>query len=169
MSFELRSYKIPDNLPPLYSDASLTRPLLCLHKQRLNDNCMVVLKFRAVIEKCGNISKYRCFCSIDSIKLRELFVMFSNLNDKWVFYRERTVESTVLTGCEMEIQELMKQIDGTISAQKIEWQNKLQAANNKLSLKEQEFLIQKTTIEQKNAEVSNCVWTDIGIRAISIE
>lgn len=69
----------------------------------------------------------------------------------------------------MEIQELMKQIDGTISAQKIEWQNKLQAANNKLSLKEQEFLIHKTTIEQKNAEVSNYVWSDIGIRTISID
>jgi hypothetical protein len=55
---------------------------------------------------------------------------------------------------ELEIKNLLKQIDTMIHHKKLRWERQKQDLDNKLQLREQEFQLQKTALEQKNEEVN---------------
>lgn len=54
---------------------------------------------------------------------------------------------------ELEIKNLLKQIDTMIHHKKLRWERQKQDLDIKLQLKEQEFQLLKSSIEQKNNEV----------------
>ena len=65
----------------------------------------------------------------------------------------RLRDSSILSSCEAEVQELMRQVDLMVDARKQEWANERQSLLAKLSVREQEAVIQKATLSQKNSEV----------------
>ena len=69
------------------------------------------------------------------------------LGDSWI------KKNSVLSSCESEIQELMRQIDIMVQGRKAEWEQEKQALTARLEVREQEYLIQKATLDQKHQEV----------------
>lgn len=60
----------------------------------------------------------------------------------------------MLSGCEVELQELMRQIDLMVQQKKLDWETERQRLQARLDVREQEYHIQKATLEQKHQEVS---------------
>jgi len=65
----------------------------------------------------------------------------------------RLRDSSILSSCEAEVQELMRQVDMMVDARKQEWAKERQSLLSKLDIREQEAAIQKATLLQKNSEV----------------
>ena len=65
----------------------------------------------------------------------------------------RLRDSSILSSCEAEVQELMRQVDLMVDARKQEWAKERQSLLAKLDIREQEAAIQKATLSQKNSEV----------------
>ena len=65
----------------------------------------------------------------------------------------RLRDSSILSSCEAEVQELMRQVDLMVDARKQEWANERRSLLAKLDIREQETAIQKATLSQKNSEV----------------
>ncbi|XP_029472019.1 centrosomal protein of 63 kDa isoform X3 [Rhinatrema bivittatum] len=64
-------------------------------------------------------------------------------------------ESTggLLTTCEAELQELMRQIDIMVAHKKLEWESQMQALSSRLELREQELTSVREMLEQRDREV----------------
>ncbi|XP_069752596.1 centrosomal protein of 63 kDa isoform X2 [Narcine bancroftii] len=62
-------------------------------------------------------------------------------------------DSNVLTTCEAELQELMKQIDIMVAHKKSEWEVQFQSVQNRLKVREQELGAFRLLLDQKQAEV----------------
>ncbi|XP_064418500.1 centrosomal protein of 63 kDa isoform X7 [Latimeria chalumnae] len=58
-----------------------------------------------------------------------------------------------LSSCELELQELMRQIDIMVAQKKVEWDAELQGMEARLDLREQELAAARATLEQKHKEV----------------
>ena len=69
----------------------------------------------------------------------------------------RLPKGQVLSGCEAELQELMKQIDCMVQQKKGDWERERQQLQARLDIREQEYHIQKATMEQKHQEVQRVV------------
>ena len=65
----------------------------------------------------------------------------------------RLRDSSVLSSCEAEVQELMRQVDLMVDARKQEWMRERQSLLSKLDIREQEAVIHRATLSQKNSEV----------------
>jgi len=65
----------------------------------------------------------------------------------------RLRDSSVLSSCEAEVQELMRQVDLMVDARKQEWMKERQSLLSKLDIHEQEAVIHRATLSQKNSEV----------------
>ena len=63
----------------------------------------------------------------------------------------------MLSGCEAELQELMKQIDCMVQQKKMDWERERQQLQARLDVRQQEYEIQKATLEQKHQEVQSCI------------
>ncbi|XP_064638400.1 centrosomal protein of 63 kDa-like [Lineus longissimus] len=59
----------------------------------------------------------------------------------------------LMSTCEAELQELMKQIDIMVQNKKLEWERDLQGLEAKLEMREKETMMQRATIEQKHREI----------------
>lgn len=59
----------------------------------------------------------------------------------------------MLSACEPELQELMRQIDLMISHQKREWEAEVRALDMRLKSTEEELLASRATIERRELEV----------------
>nr|XP_060623982.1 centrosomal protein of 63 kDa isoform X1 [Anolis sagrei ordinatus]XP_060623984.1 centrosomal protein of 63 kDa isoform X1 [Anolis sagrei ordinatus] len=59
----------------------------------------------------------------------------------------------LLTSCEAELQELMKQIDIMVAHKKAEWESQTQALESCLDIREQELAAVKNTLEEKHKEI----------------
>ncbi|XP_064418496.1 centrosomal protein of 63 kDa isoform X3 [Latimeria chalumnae] len=57
-----------------------------------------------------------------------------------------------LSSCELELQELMRQIDIMVAQKKVEWDAELQGMEARLDLREQELAAARATLEQKHKE-----------------
>ncbi|XP_069752601.1 centrosomal protein of 63 kDa isoform X5 [Narcine bancroftii] len=68
-------------------------------------------------------------------------------------WRKRRDGSNVLTTCEAELQELMKQIDIMVAHKKSEWEVQFQSVQNRLKVREQELGAFRLLLDQKQAEV----------------
>ncbi|XP_072111949.1 centrosomal protein of 63 kDa isoform X5 [Mobula birostris] len=62
-------------------------------------------------------------------------------------------EDNVLTTCEVELQELMKQIDIMMASKKSEWESQLQSVETRLKVREQELSAIRLLLDQKQTEV----------------
>ncbi|KAH3807970.1 centrosomal protein of 63 kDa-like isoform X2 [Dreissena polymorpha] len=68
--------------------------------------------------------------------------------------RENKIPKGVLTSnCELELQELMKQIDKSVAGRKREWERERESLQSRLNVREKEGQMQKTTLEQKHKEI----------------
>jgi len=65
----------------------------------------------------------------------------------------RLRDSSILSSCEAEVQELMRQVDLMVDARKQEWMKERRSLLAKLDIREQESVIHKATLSQKNSEV----------------
>ena len=65
-------------------------------------------------------------------------------------------DSSILSSCEAEVQELMRQVDLMVDARKQEWTDERRSLLAKLDIREQEAVIQKATLSQRNSEVHVC-------------
>jgi len=65
----------------------------------------------------------------------------------------RLRDSSILSSCEAEVQELMRQIDLMVDARMHEWEKERRSLLAKLDVREQEAVIHKATLSQKNSEV----------------
>lgn len=61
--------------------------------------------------------------------------------------------SLVLSSCEPELQELMRQIDLIIKQQKRDWDAEMQLVRNRLKRSEDELALSRKLIEQKDLQV----------------
>ncbi|ELT96034.1 hypothetical protein CAPTEDRAFT_227992 [Capitella teleta] len=59
----------------------------------------------------------------------------------------------VLSSCEPELQELMRQIDGMVQSKRLEWERERQTLQARLEVRQQEYNIQRATLQQKHTEV----------------
>ncbi|CAH1782171.1 unnamed protein product [Owenia fusiformis] len=59
----------------------------------------------------------------------------------------------LVVSCETELQELMKQIDIMVHERRMEWERDVQRLQGRLEVKDNENMIQKTTLEQKHREI----------------
>ena len=90
----------------------------------------------------------------------------------WLLVNVRLRDSSILSSCESEVQELMHQVDLMVDARKQEWTKERQSLLAKLDIREQEAVIQKATLSQKNSEVfkfslySNSNFVDISVDII---
>jgi len=55
--------------------------------------------------------------------------------------------------CELELQELMKQIDKLVAGRRKEWEREKEVILSRLNIREKENSMQKSTLEQKHKEV----------------
>ncbi|XP_059807393.1 centrosomal protein of 63 kDa-like isoform X2 [Hypanus sabinus] len=62
-------------------------------------------------------------------------------------------EGNILTTCEVELQELMKQIDIMMAYKKSEWESQLQSVETRLKVREQELSAIRLLLDQKQTEV----------------
>jgi len=69
------------------------------------------------------------------------------------FVNVRLRDSSLLSSCESEVQELMRQVDLMVDARKQEWMKERRSLVAKLDIHEQEAVIHKATLTQKNSEV----------------
>uniref|UniRef100_A0A674PNN5 CEP63/Deup1 N-terminal domain-containing protein n=1 Tax=Takifugu rubripes TaxID=31033 RepID=A0A674PNN5_TAKRU len=65
----------------------------------------------------------------------------------------RLVRISVLSSCEPELQDLMRQIDLIIQQQKRDWEMELQLVQNRLKRREEELMISRNLMEQRDLEV----------------
>ena len=65
----------------------------------------------------------------------------------------RLPPSSVLSNCESELQELMRQIDLMLHCKKADWERERQQLRARLDVRDQEYIIQKSTLDAKNTEV----------------
>lgn len=65
----------------------------------------------------------------------------------------RLRDSSVLSSCEAEVEELMRQLDLMVDARKDEWAKERRSLLARLDIHEQEAVIQKATLSHKNTEV----------------
>jgi len=65
----------------------------------------------------------------------------------------RLRDSSILSSCEAEVQELMRQVDLMVDARKHDWMKERRSLIAKLDICEQEAVIHKATLSQKNSEV----------------
>ena len=59
-----------------------------------------------------------------------------------------------MVNAEKELQDLMKQIDVMVAGKKREWEREREGLQSRLSVREKECLMQKSTLEQKHKEVA---------------
>ena len=72
----------------------------------------------------------------------------------------------LMSTCEAELQELMKQIDLMVQNKKLEWERDLHSAETKLQLKDRECTMQRATVEQKSREVGQTYIRNVILGAV---
>ena len=70
----------------------------------------------------------------------------------------RMPKGGLLSSCEPELQELMRQIDSMVQARRLGWERDRQALQARLEVREQEYNIQRATLQQKHTEVGWRGW-----------
>ena len=66
---------------------------------------------------------------------------------------DRIPKGTLAANCELELQDLMKQIDKLQAEKKKEWEREKEGLQSRLGIREKECQMQKSTLEQKHKEV----------------
>ncbi|XP_064615209.1 centrosomal protein of 63 kDa-like [Liolophura sinensis] len=66
---------------------------------------------------------------------------------------DRLPKGTLTTACEVELQELMRQIDIMVNTRKLEWERELKAVTSQLEVRDREVNKQRKMLEQKQREV----------------
>lgn len=77
--------------------------------------------------------------------------IFKTMLKVLTFYR--IPKGALTANCELELQELMKQIDKLVAGKKKEWDREKEALQSRLGIREKECLMQKSTLEHKHKEV----------------